>query len=60
MLNRGIQKNNKSGFKCVFADKRSGKYMAYINLGLFETPEDAYKAYCDASKHLHGEFSNVG
>lgn len=47
-------------------NKHSIKYRAYIringikvHLGLYETPEIAYRVYCDASKKYHGEFGRV-
>ena len=58
--------NNKSGFKGVFLDRRTGKWRAAIKknrvcreLGYFDTPEQAYWAYCEASADLHGEFGRV-
>ncbi len=58
--------NNSSGYKGVVFDPKLGKYIAQINkqskhyyLGLFDTPEEAYKAYCKAAKKLHGEFAQV-
>lgn len=65
--NQGIRKNNKSGYKGVSFHKASGKWQATISvdgkskgLGLFLTPEEAHKAYCEAAKKYHGEFHNVG
>lgn len=68
-LNRGKQKNNKSGFKGVAAHKTpyghkgwrarikaNGKH---LHLGVFATPELAHKAYCDAVKLYHGEFGRT-
>jgi hypothetical protein len=44
-----------------------GKYEARIGfqnksiyLGLFHTPEEAHKAYCDKADELFGEFANFG
>lgn len=55
---------NKSGFKGVCFDKRSGKWKANIRsklkqifLGYFPTPELAHMAYCKAAAELHGEFA---
>jgi len=28
-------------------------------LGVFQNPEEAYKAYCNKAKELHGEFANA-
>lgn len=59
-------KNNTSGYKGVTPYKLTGKYIAQISknrkhyhLGLFDTAEEAYKAYCKAAKKLHGEFARV-
>lgn len=64
--NIGLMRSNKTGFKGVCFDKRSGKYAAYIchrskrkNLGLYNTPEEAHVAYCRASAELHGDFSRT-
>lgn len=60
--NRKIQSNNKTGFKGVCWDKDRGKYMASIslnhkaiNLGRYETAEEAAKAYNARAKELYGE-----
>lgn len=65
--NRGMQRNNKSGFKGVtwhLARKRwratIGVNGKPIHLGVFNTAEEAYQAYCKAAKELHGEFANTG
>lgn len=65
--NRGKQSNNTSGYKGVSWHIGSSKWRAYITkdgkqyyLGYFDTTEEAYTAYCEASKELHGEFSNIG
>lgn len=54
---------NSSGFKGVSWHKRSGKWQAVIasdrktrHIGLFDTPEAARTAYCEAAVQLHGEF----
>jgi hypothetical protein len=59
-------KKNTSGFKGVYFLKKNMKYRALIknngkriHLGLFDTPEEAHKAYCDASKKYHGEFGRT-
>ena len=68
MCNRGMAKNNRSGFKGVSVDKRKcqWRYRATIkcegkkyNLGTFATPEEAYEAYKKASQELHGQFARV-
>jgi hypothetical protein len=59
--NRGMHKSNKVGMKGV--SKRGNTYIARIHprgevvyLGTFKTPEEASKAYEEASKHIFGEF----
>lgn len=64
--NRKLQINNKTGYKGVYISKASGRYIARIrvnNKGIFlgehDTPEEAYAAYCEASKKYHGEFGRL-
>lgn len=64
--NQAIRKNNTSGYKGVTYYKQFGRYSARImrrgkshHLGLFDTPEEAYSAYCEAAETLHGKFKNV-
>lgn len=64
MKNRALNKNNKTGYKGV--TNYGGKFMAQImcdgkpyKLGTFCTAEDAYAAYCEASKKLHGDFGRT-
>lgn len=68
-MNRKKSSRNKSGFKGVSLHKQNGKWVArigkdgkYKHLGLFNTPEEAYAAYCEAAKDKdwHGEFANPG
>ena len=63
--NSRMQKNNLSGFKGVSPTK-SDKWRAriavdgsQISLGVFDSPEAAHRAYCEASKRLHGDFGRV-
>jgi len=56
----------RSGYKGVHPSKSKGKWEASIqanrikhHLGTFDTPEEAYEAYCKAAKELHGEFANT-
>ncbi len=64
--NQKAKKNNTSGLKGAFWHKRYNKWYAIICknrkmtfLGSFLTKEDAHKAYCDASKSMHGEFGRT-
>lgn len=64
LRNRGKQKNNTSGFKCVYFDRRKNVFQAYITvdgirttLGVFKTPEKAHAVYCAAAKKLHRKFA---
>lgn len=64
MANASKRAHNSSGFKGVIWHKKAGRYMARIKhnykgiyLGLFDTPEEAYAAYCAKSKELFGEFA---
>ena len=64
--NSRMRNDNTSGLKGVTFHKASGKWCAQImkhgkqnHLGLFDTSEDAYSAYCAASKELHGEFARL-
>jgi hypothetical protein len=62
--NRGLQRNNRSGFKGV--SLKSGKWRARIrqngrlhSLGSFPTPQAAHAAYAAAARKLFGEFARV-
>jgi len=64
--NRGKRSDNKSGFKGVHRCKNWGNWRAsiraegkYYALGTYDTPEEAYAAYCAAAYRLHGEFARV-
>ena len=57
-------KDNKSGFKGVHWRKDISKWEAMISkdgkrywLGVFNSPDEAHKAYCDAALRLYGEFA---
>lgn len=64
--NQRISSKNTTGFKGVTFDKVKNKYLARISvnsksihLGRHATAEDAYAAYCEASKKYHGEFGRT-
>jgi len=64
MMNRRIHKNNTSGYKGVTFHRESKKWRAQITLdskriqiGYFDDPNEAHKAYCEKAKELHGEFA---
>lgn len=66
MQNRAAQRNNTSGFKGVWFQKKSGRWYSAIRhagqrtyFGPFDSAQDASDAYVDASKRLHGLFSGV-
>jgi len=55
----------KSGYKGVFANGKKWLAKMTLNgrvkyLGTFNTPEEAYAAYCKEAKEHHGEFINLG
>ena len=62
--NVGKRSDNKSGFKGVYWYKAASKWRAQIrvnkraiHLGQYDTPEEAYEAYCQAAKYYFGEFA---
>jgi len=64
--NRGRQSSNKCGFKGVYYCKKKRRWVSQIcankkkrHLGVFSSAEEAYEAYCVASRELHAEFSNI-
>jgi hypothetical protein len=70
--NIGKRLNNSSGYKGVCRSSCGKKWRAQIRspnkkdgsggkvfLGHFATAEEAYAAYCKASKKLHGEYSKL-
>jgi hypothetical protein len=61
--NVGRSRRNTSGYKGVSFDKRRGKWRAYIHyaghqkhLGMFETPQEADKAYRRAMVLFFGDY----
>ena len=66
MMNRGKNKNNKSGFKGVYKETHTGLWVARITanrhiyiLGRYSSPEMAHAAYRAAATRLHGEFART-
>ncbi len=64
--NKGLRSDSTTGFKGVCFDRRSGKFMAYINaygrrtyLGYFEDKNSAALAYDKAAVRLHGDFARL-
>lgn len=64
LQNRGKNKNNTSGFKGVYWNKKSKAWLCYIGingerkfLGTFAQATDAATAYAKAAASLHHEFS---
>jgi hypothetical protein len=60
-----MRSTNTSGYKGVSWDEASGQWRAQItedgkrvNLGRYNTPEEAHAAYMEASNRVYGEFSN--
>ena len=65
--NRGMRRDNKTGFKGVYFHKHTGKYTAQIrankqtyHLGERDTPEGASALYCAAAEKYHGNFRRRG
>jgi hypothetical protein len=65
-INKGLTKKNTSKLKGITYIKKSNKWQAQARLnnksnylGLFESKEKAYKAYCNFSKKYHGEFARL-
>lgn len=66
MKNMSKHKDNTSGFKGVFWAQHARRWRSYIcangrskHLGYFNTPEEAYAAYCVAAANLHGEYARL-
>lgn len=64
--NRPKQKNNTSGLKGAFWDKKKKKWLAKIGfnmksiyLGRYDTAEEAHAVYVEAAKKYFGEYSRI-
>ena len=64
--NTGLRKDNTSGYKGVYYDKKNSIWKAQISintkqkqLGRFKTAELAYEAYCNKAKEVFGEFARI-
>ena len=66
LSNRGKNKNNTSGYKGVWFNRKLQKWIAgitvnnkVIHIGVFMAPELAYQAYCQKTIELNGEFAKL-
>lgn len=66
IANSKLRKDSTTRFKGVSFNKKTGKYVAYLNhngariyLGLFRTPEAAARARDSKARELHGEFART-
>ena len=62
--NKRMDRGTASGFKGVYLDQRTGKYLVRImvdrksrHLGYTKTAEEGHALYCAAATRLHGEFA---
>lgn len=66
-MNRGRPSLGDNPYKGVTKTKNGRRWVAQIrsygkryHLGTFDSPEDAYAAYCTAAAKYHGEFARIG
>lgn len=66
MGNSKRKSSNSCGLKGVTFHKETGRWRArltkdlrQISLGIFDTPEAAHAAYCEAAKKYHGEYART-
>jgi hypothetical protein len=64
--NKRKQRNNTSGYKNVYWNKRANKWRSYIkvnnknlHLGYYNTAEEAYNVYCKAAEEYHKDFAKT-
>lgn len=64
--NKGKGRNNTTGRKGVFWNKNTKKWYSQITvnrkiifIGLFNTLDEAYEAYCKKAKELFGEYARL-
>lgn len=64
--NTKLSPRNTSGYKGVYWSKRHQRWHVQIwvntktkHIGLFNTPEEGYAAYCEAAKKYFGEFARI-
>lgn len=59
MANTKTHADGQSGLKGVDYHRGTGKWRARVqnaHLGLFDTPEEAHKAYCEEGRRIWGEY----
>lgn len=66
IANASIRKSNTSGFKGVSFIKETKQWGAWIKkdgksrrIGVYVTPEEAHRAYCQAAVEAFGEFARA-
>jgi hypothetical protein len=55
--NRRPHTNKTSGYKGVYWQKASGRWIVQIQLGSYDTAEEAARMYDEAARRYHGEFA---